>query len=1019
MRALRVALRYPAWVPTHEGDATQAGTSGDEPRTRAWTHAVEPGAVVGRHVVLHELGAGGMGVVYAAYDPELDRKVALKLLLPGSGGDTGRLRLLREAQALARLAHPNVVGIHDVGTVGEQVWLAMEFVEGQTLGQWLAQPRGWPQVLEILRKAGEGLAAAHAVDLLHRDFKPDNVMVGEDGRVRVMDFGLARLHGGAGSLDTERSQPSPEPSHGLASHVTRMGALVGTPGYMAPEQFDAKKELTAAADQFAFCVTLWEALYGERPFGGDTPVEHAAHVLDGKLRSPTRARAVPGWLRRVCERGLAVEPAQRWPSMNALLDTLAKGRTRAAVRKGLAAVGVLALLGAGVEAQRRWDLAERTAACETAGDEVEVAWNAEREQALRDALVATGVSYAATTADKVTPWLDRRAVAWREARVETCLDFDVRGRWDAERLDRSLWCLEERRMELQSLVDELTLADAGVLHNAVSAAAGLAPITACRDENVLATQTPPAQTDHEALRSVRADVIRAANLERAGRYGKGLPLAREALERAEGLRWPPLVAMARLQLGSLLEKSGASKAAEIELERAYFDAAKGVAPEVVVGAATELVYVVGVSAARHVEGRRWARLADVALSDVPDGEHLRRASLLVYLANVDYATGAYDEAKVLQAQALTIREEALGPEHLLVASSLINLALAHHATGDYEEAKVLDERALAILTEAVGPEHPEVAISLSNLALVHQAAGDYEEAKVLHERAIALTQRTLGPEHLDLATSFNNLAIAHYATGDYEEAKVLSTRALALWEAALGPEHPHVASVLTNLAGVHYSTGDYDEAKVLYTRALALCEAALGSEHPDVANNLNNLAAVQEAIGDYDGAKVLYERALAVREAALGAEHPEVARSISNLAGIHRAIGDHDEAKVLYERALAIWQEAQGPEHPDLAYPLVGLALVALAQDHPSEAIPLAERAVTLREHGGVAAELLAEARFTLARALEGSPAAAGRDRARARVLAEQARDAFRAVGKGGEPALAEAEAWLAAHPLE
>jgi predicted Ser/Thr protein kinase len=465
-------------VPDASDDATQAGLTDAEPVVRSRASVVEPGAVVGRHVVLHELGAGGMGVVYAAYDPELDRKVALKLLLPGAGGDIGRLRLLREAQALGRLSHPNVVGIHDVGTVGEQVWLAMEFVQGRTLEQWLRTPRRWQEVLEILRNAGEGLAAAHAAGLLHRDFKPDNVMVGDDGRVRVMDFGLARAHAGAGASAMDLSPPSPEASSSfasssLASTVTRVGAIVGTPSYMAPEQFGSK-ELSAAADQFAFCVTLWEALYGERPFEGRSPMELVANVLDGKLRPPTRARAAPGWLRRACERGMAVEPTQRWPSMSALLDTLAKGRTRAAVRKGLVAVGVLALLGGGIAAERRWDLARRTAACEASGDEVEVAWSPEREQELRDALVATGVSHAAVTADRVTPWLEQQALAWREARVEACLDTHVRGRWDAETLDRSLWCLEERRMALQSLVDELTLADADVLHKAVSAAAGLA-----------------------------------------------------------------------------------------------------------------------------------------------------------------------------------------------------------------------------------------------------------------------------------------------------------------------------------------------------------------------------------------------------------------------------------------------------------------------------------------------------------------------------------------------------------------
>jgi len=919
---------YPTEVTDAWDDATQVGLPDAEPTVRSRASVVEPGSVVGRHVVLHELGAGGMGVVYAAYDPELDRKVALKLLLPGAGGDIARLRLLREAQALGRLSHPNVVGIHDVGTVGEQVWLAMEFVQGRTLQQWLETPRGWREVLEILRNAGEGLAAAHAAGLLHRDFKPDNVMVGDDGRVRVMDFGLARAHAGAGASATDLPQWSPEASSSLASTVTRVGAIVGTPSYMAPEQIGSK-ELSAAADQFAFCVTLWEALYGERPFHGSSPMELVAHVLEGKLRPPQRARAAPGWLRRVCERGMAVEPAQRWPSMSALLDTLAKGRTRAAVRKGLVGAGVLALLGAGIEAQRRWDRAQVTEACEASGDEVEVAWSVEREQKLHDALVATGVSHASATADRVTPWLERQALAWREARVEACLDTHVRGRWDAETLDRSLWCLEERRMALQSLVDELTLADADVLHKAVIAAAGLASVAACRDETVLEILIPPPEADREALRAVRADVVRAVNLDRAGRYDRGLELARGALARAEALAWRPLVAAARFQLGTLLQRSGAYPEAEAELERAYFDAAKGVAPDVAVDAMTGLAFVVGVSSARHVEGRRWARLADVALEDAPDGEQLRRAQLLVTLALIDGETGAYSEAKQLLEQAVAIREAALGPEH------------------------------------------PQVAYSLDSLAAAHYGAGAYDEAKALYERSIAIR------------------------------------------EAALGPRHPQVAYGLNSLAAVHYGAGDYDEAKRLYEQALAIWQETLSPEHPDAARGLNNLAAVHEALGAYDEAKRLYERALVILEAALGPEHPSVASSLGNLAIVHEALGDHDEARRLHERALAIREKTLGPDHPDLAYSLVGLAKVALAQHRPRDATPLAERAVTLGEQGGVAAELLAEARFALARALWEAGDAEGRDQGRARRLAEQAREAYRVAGESGVEDLAEVDGWL------
>jgi len=233
---------------------------------------------VGRFIVLDRLGHGGMGVVHAAFDPELDRKVALKLVLPErDGGAHARARLLREAQAMARLAHPNVVAVHDVGTIDDRVWIAMEYVRGRTLTLWLAEARrSWRQIVDMFAQAGEGLRAAHEVGLVHRDFKPDNVMIGDDGRARVMDFGLAR----AGS-DPLAEQETGEPRS--APLVTQLGAVVGTPRYMAPEQWQGCVA-DAQADQFAFCVALWEALYGQLPFAADGMPALVMAMLAGEIR---------------------------------------------------------------------------------------------------------------------------------------------------------------------------------------------------------------------------------------------------------------------------------------------------------------------------------------------------------------------------------------------------------------------------------------------------------------------------------------------------------------------------------------------------------------------------------------------------------------------------------------------------------------------------------------------------------------------------------------------------------------
>ncbi|PRQ08570.1 Serine/threonine-protein kinase PknB [Enhygromyxa salina] len=307
----------------------------------------DPGAIparIGRYVVIEPIGEGGMGLVFSAYDPKLDRKVAVKLVRPalretdsGGPGDPHR-RLLREAQVLAKLSHPNVIHVYEVGALQDQVFITMEYFEGPTLERWQDRTNGsWRETLAIYRAAGRGLEAAHAAGLVHRDFKAQNVLVGADGQVRVIDFGLAR-EGDSVPLATQLGD---EAAAATLEQLTMTGAIMGTPAYMAPEQH-ADRELDARTDQFSFCVSLYEALYGERPFAGSTLAELSANVLGGKIQPPPRFEEVPAWLRRVLLRGLAVNPDDRYPSITQLLAEL--GRDRVAWgRWVVAGVGVVAL----------------------------------------------------------------------------------------------------------------------------------------------------------------------------------------------------------------------------------------------------------------------------------------------------------------------------------------------------------------------------------------------------------------------------------------------------------------------------------------------------------------------------------------------------------------------------------------------------------------------------------------------------------------------------------------------------
>ncbi|MCY1059569.1 serine/threonine-protein kinase [Nannocystis sp. SCPEA4] len=919
---------------------------------------------IGRFTMLGQVGKGAMGVVYACYDDLLDRKVAVKLLNHAAGGDPGdaQVRLLREAQALARLDHPNVVAVHDVGTFEDRVYLAMEFVEGQTLGAWLAAaPRSWREILGVLLSAGEGLAAAHAKGLVHRDIKPDNIMVGADGRVRLMDFGLARAEG-----PTLRPAAIPRGAGMSSVALTRTGAVMGTPAFMAPEQFLGEGS-DARSDQFALCATAWEALFGQRPFAGDDLTTLMASVTAGALTPPPRTK-VPPWLRRVLERGLARDPAARFPDLRALLRALRADPTPR--RRAVAAVaGLFAVTLAGAGA---WEVAEQrtSAACEGEAAAVRADWDDAARARLEQAFLATGAPHAATIFARTAPWFDRWAAAWQDAAGTACRAHRQDGRWDGELYARAVDCLAEARGNFAALVGELARADAKALTEATRAAAALAPVEVCVDPVHLRERPLMRSVERGQIAAVRQGLARAASLAAAGRYAEGLPVAREALYAATAVGWPPLVAQAELRVAALAEQNGAYEAAEAGLRRALAAAREARSARLALQASTELVYLVGYRSARHAEGKVWAESARTQLALLAGAHPLEQADLDSHLAGVHYVAGEVGEAARLYARVLAARETGLGEGHPRVADSLNNLAGMRFAAGDMTEAAGLYARSLAIYEQVFGESHPQVAASLNNLALVHEAVGAYDEAVATLTRALALREASLGAEHPLVATSLCNLALVREAAGDYDEATRLFLRALPIQEKALGPDHPHVADTLHNLATVRFDTADHAESGRLLGRALAIYERALGENHPSTAS------------------------------------------SISGLGLVAHATGRHDEALRLFARALAIQERVLGPDHPNLAHPLIGSGDALLALGRAAEAVGPLARALSLREAGQVQPEELAEARFALARALWDAEV----DRARARALAEQAGETYAAI-TATAAAASRVREWLAKHP--
>ena len=699
---------------------------------------MEPGDRVGRYSVLYRLGAGGMGVVFAAHDPELDRKIALKLLRP-RGRDPARLargrqRMLDEAKALACLSHPNVVEVHHVGEHRGRVYVAMELIDGLTLTRWLlAEERSRDAILEVYMEAGHGLAAAHEADIVHRDFKPDNVMIGSSGRVTVMDFGLAQARGAGSSTATQAT------GDGMAAHSGATKVAVGTRAYMAPEQ-QRSGSADARADQFSFCVALFESLVGHHPFEGATADQRAEHMLAGNLVPASLGRRIPPPLREVIVRGLAVQPEQRWPSMAALLDALERqsdARRRGRVLGGVAGAGAFASVAALLVA-----LPGAPEVCEGAEDKLADAWHPARAERIAAAFSGADVPFGEDTSRTVRRRLDAYADAWLQQYAEACRATHVRHEQSEDLLDRRMRCLSQKRRDFEALVDVFERADAAVVERAVSAVGELAAVDRCADVHVLtATLAPPeeASTARE-VDSIRGTLAQAQARESAGRYVEGLDVAQDALRRAEATAYPPVVPEARLRVGSLLRRLGRYEEAEQHLSRAFWTAQEVEHDRAAAAAAVEMVFLVGYSMARPEDGRVWSRHAEATIERLADPDELV-AKLENSLGVVAWSEADHAAARRHHERALAVREAAGDPDSTAIAVSLFNLGDVLVHQGMPLEARRYFERAMEIYDRAVGHNHPLVAFVLQGQGEAWLAEGAPDAAIDPLTRALAIRER--------------------------------------------------------------------------------------------------------------------------------------------------------------------------------------------------------------------------------------------------------------------------------------
>jgi eukaryotic-like serine/threonine-protein kinase len=954
-----------------------------------------PGVLLGRYEIVDELGHGGMGIVYRARDRQLGRDVAVKLVrTAGAHSETLATRLMREAQALAQLSHPNVVAVYDVGRSPDGVFVAMELVPGVPADLWLSEKkRPWRDVLRVFIDAARGLAAAHAVGLIHRDFKPANLILGRDGRVRVLDFGLARaatyasMSGelravdvddddnvrGASNEGVASSEPrgrrtsgslsAPSAGSLLDSPLTELGALVGTPQYMAPEQH-MRAPCDARTDQFSFCVSLYRALYDQRPFEGAKYSELKHNILAGNVRPVPSSTKVPSWLHDIVVRGLAVDPAKRWPSMDALIAALSRD-LNARTRKLVAAAALLAVAGTGVGI---WQLTRNdpAAACVTGDRELAGIWDAPTQQRLRTAFANTSKPNAAAALASATRALDDYTSRWAKMRTDACLATRVRATQSAELLDLRMECLQRRLDSVRALVDVLATADAAVVANAAQAAADLPPLDTCADAEALrAPIRPPSDPSTSArVDATRKAVTKARALYTAGRYADAQKLIAPAIVDAKTIGYRPLEGETLLVAARVAESTSDYAGASALFKDAAIAAEAGRDDETAALARNGLVWVVGERLGRYDEAKELARDA---------------------------------EAKI----------ERLGNKDLLQADLDQKLAALFLEQGDYKQAEQRSRRVLAIREKLLAPDDPVIAAALGDLGDLAVQTTRYDEAIDYYKRALAISERANpdhslnGMLHINLASALRSKSLNREALAELDKARAISER-------SLGPDHTQLATIALNVGGIELDQGRDAEAAIQFRKARDIWTRAGGADHPNVATAEFRLGEIALKQGHTRDAATAFQHAYDIWSAKLGPEHPSLAAALTALGDAALAEQQPATAFGHYTRALALLEKAMGRDNPILADTLISLANAQLALGKSKPAVASLERALKLREAEGDKLGI-ARAQFALAKALPASEAT------RAIKLATQAHETLATSPEATSDAKA-IETWLQAH---
>ncbi len=910
---------------------------------RVMMESLPAGAVIGRYVVIEPLGQGGMGVIYRAHDPQLQRVVAIKVLRTSRGedGSSGQVRLLREAQAMAQLAHPNVVPVYDSGPYGKGIFVAMELVPGTTLDEWMKKRRPWREVLPVFIAAGRGLEAAHAKGLIHRDFKPANVLLGTDGRPRVTDFGLARAtKSSSSSASIELRAPISETTQSgpfsLDQPLTQAGALMGSPGYMAPEQY-AGGATSEATDQFSFCVTLYEALLGVKPFTAKTLPELAQVTVRGVLPPIPRGALVPRWLIRVIEKGLASHPADRHASMSALLAALsADPHRRRRVLLGSVA-GLCALLAAGSVG---WWWTGRGRACVGADELVNRAWDRGAHARVEQAFLATDVNFAKPSWQMTREALDGWAKSWAQARTEACEATRVRGEQTERQLTLRTECLDRRLVEFEALVESFSRADREMVARSTSAVAQLMPLSACANVKQLEDRKAPPPQLAEVAAQLSKELAQSRGIALAGRVTEARPQLEGLAVRTSQLKLPALEAEVRESLGELLLLERDFAAARVEHEKGVRAAEIAADDATAARLLARMVSLVGWRLNRPEEGRTWAALA----------------SGILERAGGDVET----EARI---------EEGLGD--------------VEWQAGNRAESLAAYRRSLALYRQAVDEETLDVARLHSSVGWVLTEQGDFDAARKELEASRLIRERLLGPEHPALGDTWNELASLAAELREYGEAVRCEEKSRHVVEGM--PRRYDVAEV--SVAQMLIFAGRAGEATEIMERPR---EPSMKSSTPATWLEYGRMRILYLlGVGRLREALTEGRATLAEQERAFGTTQPEVTLTADALSEATSAAGLWRETVELTERFLAMKAKLGGSDTPRTGESLLRNAHALLMLKRPADAVSRAERALAAIEKGKPDPALRGEARRVLAEALRG---AGGKEEVVAQLL-EQARD--------------------------